>query len=149
MADDWMGAKLALFVGSELAVLKRDDKPGLLWAGAWDLPGGGREEEDVSPLACALRETREELGVDIPAQAVTWGRRYVNSIGRGTWFFVGQVDVAYAAEFALGAEGERWSLMPQGVFLASTCVVPQFRDRLRDYLAGVESDPFAERPPAV
>ena len=148
MTDDWMGAKLALFVGSEIAVLKRDDKPGLLWAGAWDLPGGGREPEDASPLACALRETREELSLQVPASAVTWGRRYVNSIGRGTWFFVGQIAVSRASEIVLGDEGEAWTLMPAGVFLASTCVVPQFRARLTDYLEKVESDPFSERPPA-
>ena len=57
-----MGAKLALFVGARLLVLHRDDRPGLLWPGFWDLPGGGREGAE-SPLDCALRETREEFGL--------------------------------------------------------------------------------------
>ncbi|NRB05744.1 MAG: NUDIX domain-containing protein [Rhodobacteraceae bacterium] len=142
MSDDWMGAKLALFVGDELAVLKRDDAPGLLWADAWDLPGGGREEEDQSPLACVLRETKEELTLDVAPTAIVWGRRYINSIGRGAWFFAGRVPGDRAAELRLGAEGQRWSLMPVGVFLASTCVVPQFQVRLRDYLDGVAGDPY-------
>lgn len=36
------GAKLALYLGEKLAVILRDDLPGLLFADHWDLPGGGR-----------------------------------------------------------------------------------------------------------
>ena len=48
------GAKLALYVGEKLAVILRDDTPGLPFADHWDLPGGGREGEET-PLGCALR----------------------------------------------------------------------------------------------
>ena len=53
------GAKLALFLGADLLVIKRDDRPDIPYPGYWDLPGGGREG-DETPQACALRETYEE-----------------------------------------------------------------------------------------
>jgi len=62
---------MALFLGDRLVTLLRDDKPGLAWAGMWDLPGGGREG-DEGPLACACRETREEVGIDPTGLAPLW-----------------------------------------------------------------------------
>ena len=34
------GAKLALFLGPDLLVILRDDRPDIPWPGRWDLPGG-------------------------------------------------------------------------------------------------------------
>ena len=69
------GAKLALFIGARLAVIRRDDTPRIPWPDYLDLPGGGREGCET-PLACALRETREELGLEVPERAVSWGKRF-------------------------------------------------------------------------
>ena len=52
------GAKLALFLGKDLVVILRDDKPDIPYPAHWDLPGGGREGAET-PEACALRETYE------------------------------------------------------------------------------------------
>lgn len=59
------GAKLALYLGPQLAVILRDATPGLGFADHWDLPGGGREGRE-RPLDCALRECKEELGLQVP-----------------------------------------------------------------------------------
>lgn len=136
-----IGAKLALFVGDGLATLQRDDRPDLLWPGYWDLPGGGREAGET-PLDCVLRELEEELTFRLPARAVTWGRAYGTSSGQITWFFAAHVAETRAAEMALGDEGQDWALMPVPEFLAHATVVPQFKPRLQDYLAGVESAVF-------
>jgi len=56
------GAKLALFLGVDLLVILRDDRPDIPYPGHWDFPGGGREGQET-PEACALRETREEVGL--------------------------------------------------------------------------------------
>lgn len=142
-----MGSKLALFVGAELLVLQRDDTPGLLWPGYWDLAGGGREGGET-PLGCALRELREEFGLRIPASSVTWGRAYTNTIGRSVWFFVGAVPSSARADIQFGNEGQGWDLMPVPAFLAHDRAVPQFQQRLKDYLSGVVSMGWSQRPPA-
>ena len=138
MAGQVIGAKLALFVGDQLATLQRDETPGLLWAGFWDLPGGGIEPGET-PLQCALRETREELSIALDPAVICWGRDYGTSSGDISWFFAAHVDARVAAQITLGDEGQRWALMSVDAFLAHDTVVPQFKPRLTDYLAGVSS----------
>ena len=67
------GAKIALFMGDDLLVIKRDDKPDIPYPGHWDLPGGGREG-DETPELCALREAREEAQLVLAQQVVLAGR---------------------------------------------------------------------------
>ena len=136
-----IGAKLALFVGDALATLQRDDKPCLLWPGHWDLPGGGIEPGET-PLDCALRETHEELSLIIAPDEVTWGRDYGTSSGDVSWFFAAHIPEARVHEIQLGDEGQCWRLMSVDAFLGDAMVVPQFKPRLQDYLAGVASAKF-------
>ncbi|MEL6617766.1 MAG: NUDIX hydrolase [Pseudomonadota bacterium] len=138
MAGRLIGAKLALFVGDRLATLQRDDKPGLLWRNHWDLPGGGLEPGET-PLQCALRETHEELSLRIAPDLVRWGRDYGSSSGDISWFFAAHVPASVAQQIVLGDEGQGWRLMGVRDFLDHDLVVPQFKPRLRDYLAGVQS----------
>ena len=141
MAGRLIGAKLALFVGDQLATLQRDDRPGLLWAGYWDLPGGGSEPGET-PLQCVLRETREELSLVIDPARVMWGRDYGTSSGDISWFFAAHVPARVETQIVLGDEGQGWALMPVDAFLAHDWVVPQFKPRLGDYLAGVATAEF-------
>jgi len=127
------GAKLALYLGEKLAVILRDDTPGLLFADHWDLPGGGREGAET-PLACALRECREELGIAVPEGAVVWQGSF-DEAGRTKWFFVARMPAQAEAEIAFGNEGQRWRLMEEEEFLNHPRAVPAFQDRLRVYLA--------------
>ncbi|MEM6372064.1 MAG: NUDIX hydrolase [Pseudomonadota bacterium] len=138
MAGRVIGAKMALFVGDQLATLQRDDTPGLMWAGYWDLPGGGIEPGET-PLRCVLRETHEELSLTIAPEQVTWGREYATSSGEISWFFAAHVGAEVEQHIVLGDEGQGWALMSVDAFDAHDRVVPQFKARLRDYLAGVAS----------
>jgi 8-oxo-dGTP pyrophosphatase MutT (NUDIX family) len=55
-----IGTAVLLFNSKgELLILKPDYKDG------WLVPGGSTNENE-SPLHCAIRETREEIGLDIP-----------------------------------------------------------------------------------
>lgn len=127
------GAKLALYLGEKLAVILRDDTPGLLFADHWDLPGGGREGAET-PLACALRECHEELGIAVPEGAVVWQGSF-DEAGRTKWFFVARMPAQAEAEIVFGDEGQRWRLMEEEEFLNHPRAVPAFQDRLRVYLA--------------
>ena len=153
MGSNWVGAKLALFVGDPLVVIERDTHPGLTWPGAWDLPGGGREPGET-PLGCALRETREELSLAVPPQSVTWGRCYQNSIDQAVWFFAARLPAVHGAEIALGDEGQSWAYMSAPEFLRHANAVHPFKTRLNDYLTGVETAVFdralkREGPPQI
>lgn len=135
---DFIGAKLALFVGERLAVILRDDRPGLLWPGYWDLPGGGREDNET-PLACVLRETHEELSLVVPPAQIRWARPFTSSIGKPAWFMVGWLPAQAESRIVLGSEGQRWALMSKDRFLRDPKVVPQFQTRLQSYLDGTPS----------
>jgi 8-oxo-dGTP diphosphatase len=56
-----------LFVNGAGAVLLRlrDDRPGLPYPGSWDLLGGAVEAGETLPEA-AIREVKEEIGIDCP-----------------------------------------------------------------------------------
>lgn len=70
------GVKIALITqDNQVVVMLRDNKPGLRFAGMWDLPGGGREK-DESPVECAQREVREELSIDITANSIRLQKLY-------------------------------------------------------------------------
>ncbi len=54
-------------------LMRRAQRPGDPWSGHVSLPGGRREPEDTDLLATAVRETREEVGVDLVTSAAALG----------------------------------------------------------------------------
>lgn len=134
LADaDFSGAKLALFLGRDLLVIQRDDKAGIPYPGHWDLPGGGREGCE-SPADCALRETFEEVGLKLPASALSWSCSYMRPRGR-VWMLVSHQPAALAAGIRFGDEGQAWALMAPQVYCAHPLAVPHFAQQLQGYLA--------------
>ncbi|MGJ8545651.1 MAG: NUDIX hydrolase [Sulfitobacter sp.] len=132
-SESYLGAKLALYIGGKLAVILRDDFAGLPYAGCWDFPGGGREG-DETPLACALRECAEELGIAVPPSAIVWRYGFYQG-GRDRWFFVAELPQAAAADVVFGDEGQCWRLMPEQEFLAQEKAVDFLQDRLGRWIA--------------
>ena len=132
----FVGAKVAVFVGSQLVSLLRDDVERIPWPGHWDVLGGGREG-DEGPWDCAKREAREESGLVLTRQDILWAKAYVNSRGKGVWFFVAQIDEARAVDLALQDEGQAIALMALDNYLSHAKAVPQFQQRLGDWVAGL------------
>ncbi|MDX5401958.1 MAG: NUDIX domain-containing protein, partial [Rhodobacterales bacterium] len=97
---DFVGAKLALFIGRKLAVILRDVRPDIPWPGRLDLPGVGRDGSET-PQQCALRETREELGLVIAPDALRWGQRFKGRSGP-VWFFAAHLEAARAQDVVFG-----------------------------------------------
>jgi len=60
--------------GDELLFIRRAEHPLDPWSGHMAFPGGMVDPGDADPLAAARRETREELGLDLDADAVLLGR---------------------------------------------------------------------------
>lgn len=60
--------------GIELLFIRRAEHPRDPWSGQMGLPGGRIDPGDDSPLAAALRETREEIALDLEAVGRPLGR---------------------------------------------------------------------------
>lgn len=127
---DFVGAKAAFFCGPSVLTCLRDDRPGLRWAGLWDLPGGGREGAET-PEDCLLRELWEEFGLTLPAARLVWKRVFPSMMdaARASVFFGGWVTPDEVQAIRFGDEGQGWELMPVDGFLAHQRAVPEMQRR--------------------
>lgn len=70
--------------GIEVLFIHRAEHPQDPWSGQMGLPGGRSEEGDADLLATAIRETREEIGVDLSREGEMLGRLdEIQAIHRG------------------------------------------------------------------
>ena len=137
------GSKIAIITEGCVLTILRDDKAGIAFPGYWDLPGGAREGLE-NPVECALRETREELGLILVGDQLGWGACLGSGDDR-TWFFAMQAPDDICDKIVFGDEGQRWEAMPMALFLTHEKVVPHFKRRLRQYLNEILGQ---EKPPA-
>ena len=140
------GAKLALFLGPDLLVIRRDDRPDIPWPGRWDLPGGGREAGET-PQACVLRETFEEVGLALVPSDLSWSTSYLRPRGR-VWFFAAHLPESAQAAVRFGSEGQGWRMMPPTEYCSHPLAVPHFADQLRAYMTNGFFRPPNKEPPA-
>ncbi|CAI1591807.1 NUDIX hydrolase [Serratia liquefaciens] len=129
------GAKIALLCGNSVLTYQRDDKPDIPWPGCWDLPGGGREN-DETPLQCVQRETQEEFGLRIAAGQVLHQQRY-EGIFAGyppTWFMLGEITPQQIAAIRFGDEGQRWQMMTLDRFIHHPQGISHLQQRLAEHL---------------
>jgi len=117
---------------TEILLMRRAEHPSDPWSGHMAFPGGRRDAADENLLAAAIRETREEVGIDLKAHgtllarlpdvpAVARGRRLGLVIApfvfalRGTpELSLDKEEVAEALWVPIGplARGERASVYP-------------------------------------
>jgi 8-oxo-dGTP diphosphatase len=126
--EDFGGAKLILFVGDRIVVLRRDDRPDIPWPGRLDLPGGGREGDETAE-ACVMRETFEEVGLAVRTRDLVWRDRFRRGV-----FFAAHLPATAERDIVFGSEGQGWLLMFPGDFLLAPDAIPHFAEMVQRYL---------------
>lgn len=133
MSEAFTGSKIALFHDGRVLVYLRDESDSIPFPSAWDLPGGGREN-DETPDECALRELYEEFGLRLDPARIVWRRVYPSWSNPElvAHFMVAHIEPDDIAQIVFGDEGQRWEMMPVAEYLSHEACVPHLRDRLRD-----------------
>lgn len=128
MVQDFGGAKIILFVGPKIVVLRRDDKRGIPWPGMLDLPGGGRDGSE-SAETCVLRETFEEVGLVLTPGDLVWREQFKRGV-----FFAAHLPAEAVRQIVFGSEGQGWALMDPMDYARHPDAIPHFADMVRRYL---------------
>lgn len=68
--------------GDDLLFIRRADNPRDPWSGHMALPGGRIAPGDPSPQSTARRETREEVGVELPENSFRFSLEPVGTMSR-------------------------------------------------------------------
>jgi 8-oxo-dGTP pyrophosphatase MutT (NUDIX family) len=95
--------------GPEVLLIRRAERTGDPWSGHMAFPGGREEPGDATLLATAIRETCEELGLDLSTSgrllgrlddlpAVARGRRVGITIAPFVFELTNDVELAYRPE---------------------------------------------------
>ena len=132
---EFSGCKIALLRDDKLLTILRDDISTIPWPNMWELPGGGREDEET-PFECVQREIFEELGLKLEEVAIVWAKEYQGMLDTDetSIFMVGTITQEECASIVFGDEGQAYQMMDVSQFLADEKVIPQLQDRLSDYL---------------
>ena len=132
---NFTGCKIALFCEDRILTILRDDKASIPWPNMWELPGGGREDEET-PFECVQREVFEELSFKLEEAAIDWAKEYQGMLDpdKTSIFMVGTITQEEFASIVFGDEGQAYQMMDVSQFLADEKVIPQLQNRLRDYL---------------
>lgn len=111
-------AAILRFEGGPRALLmQRASRAGDQWSGQVSLPGGRESPEDPDLRATAVRETREEVGLDLDREGALLGRLDgVRAVARGRPLSMVIVPFVFelrgASELALGDEAESAFWLP-------------------------------------
>jgi len=132
---EFSGCKIALLSDDKLLTILRDDISTIPWPNMWELPGGGREDEET-PFECVQREVFEELGLKLEEVAIVWAKEYQGMLvpDKTSIFMVGTITQEECASIVFGDEGQAYQMMDVSQFLSDKKVIPQLQDRLKDYL---------------
>jgi len=69
--------------GLKILFIHRAEDPNDPWSGHMAFPGGRMDPRDADPLAAAIRETREEVGLDLDTASLLGRLSDVAAVGRG------------------------------------------------------------------
>lgn len=132
----FVGAKVALLYDGQIITIQRDNKPGLRFAGMWDLPGGGRENNET-PVDTAKREVFEELRIILNGEDYIYEKEYPSMTEENSiaYFLAVRVTGRQIEDIVFGDEGQGWKLTTIADLIKDENAVPFLRTRLEDLVA--------------
>ncbi|OJH74502.1 RNA pyrophosphohydrolase [Vibrio vulnificus] len=74
------GCKLVVHCNEQILTYKRDNISSISYPNCWDLPGGGREGNET-PEDCALRELKEEFGIELCPSRIHYKQKVESHTG--------------------------------------------------------------------
>lgn len=137
-----LGTKGLVYIGEKVLIYRRDDKtpkfPLVL-----DVPGG-KNEPDETPFETFAREVKEEFGLIITKDDISYVRRYpsVYEDGRFAWFAVAKLPATQEKNVTFGDEGLRYQLMNIDDYMNANDAWELYQERTRDYLQFVNDGDF-------
>ncbi len=109
--------------GVRVLLMKRTTRAGDPWSGHVALPGGGYDARDEDLLATAIREAREELGIDLASERLLGNLPTLSPMSSGPngmevtpFVFLARTELAWQA----GPEAERAFWLPLEVAASGT-----------------------------
>ena len=134
--NDFSGAKVAILTKDHVLTLQRDNVPDIPFPNLWDLPGGGRENDETA-IDCVIRETFEEVKLRLAPSDLSWRRIYPNARpgGLAHWFFVATPGWLTLPPPRLGNEGQDVRWMRLDAFIDMDGAIGHLQDRLKEYLS--------------
>jgi 8-oxo-dGTP diphosphatase len=128
------GCKLVVHCNEQIITYKRDNISSISYPNCWDLPGGGREGNET-PEDCALRELKEEFGIELCPSRIHYKQKVESHTGFGCEYFLAvTITESELREIQFGDEGQYWKLMDIETYLALPDAVPSNQQRIRGYL---------------
>jgi len=141
------GSKGLVYIGDKLLLYRRDTRT-TNHPLEIDLPGGGMEGRET-PWQTFQREVKEEFGLDILPEQVTYSDDWPipSNPSLTGYFMVIKLPASAANDIVFGNEGLEYLLMTPAEYLAAPDAWPSIRDHARIYLESIGPNPRA-RPAA-
>lgn len=130
------GVKGLIFIEDKILVYRRDNKT-KSFPFYIDLPGGGKEE-DESAFETFKRESREEFGISIEKENVTYAKKYTSAMDQSKEsYFIVIKTYKTKDDVNFGDEGLEYFLLKIEEYLQLNDSIPRQKEKVEEYLKSI------------